>query len=516
MSDIFVDQVDRRAVVAVARMGARVAPALPPETRARVDAARAHVERIASGDDEVYGVTTGFGALATTRISAPQRKELQHALLRSHAAGVGDFVSPEVVRSMMLIRAKTLASGYSGVRAELIEALIRLLNAGVIPAVPEYGSLGASGDLAPLAHIGLCLCGEGWALEDGHAEPAAQALARAGLEPVQLEVKEGLSLINGTDGMLAMLVLAVADLECLLASADVTAAMTLEAVLGTDRVFRPELHRIRPHPGQTRVAARLLKLLEGSSIMASHRASAHLVQDAYSLRCTPQVHGAARDTLDFAVQIAERELASITDNPVVLEDGRVESGGNFHGEPLAFALDFLAIAAAEVGAIAERRIDRLVDAHRSEGLPPFLSPRAGTHSGFMVAHYTAVSLADDNRRLAAPASVGSLPTSAMQEDHNSMGWSAARKLLRVVNNLNAILAIEALAAAQALDLRAPLSPAPATAAARAAIRAHVEFQAHDRFMARDIQTFAPLLLQGALVNAVDPFLKGSGTAGPGS
>ena len=516
MNELAVERLDRRAVVAVAREGARLAPSLPAGVRARVDAARGHVERIAGGDSAVYGVTTGFGALATTRISAAQRKELQHALLRSHAAGAGDFVAPEVVRAMMAIRAKTLAAGYSGVRAELIEALIRLLNAGVVPAVPEYGSLGASGDLAPLSHIGLCLCGEGWALDNGRAIPAAQALERAGLEPVELEVKEGLSLINGTDGMLAMLVLAIADLECLLDSADVTAAMTLEAVLGTDRVFRPELHRIRPHPGQTTVAARLLKLLEGSAIMDSHRESAHLVQDAYSLRCTPQVHGAARDTLDFAVQVAERELASVTDNPVVLADGRVESGGNFHGEPLAFALDFLAIAAAEVGAIAERRIDRLLDAHRSEGLPPFLAPQAGTHSGFMVAHYTAVSLADDNRRLATPASVGSLPTSAMQEDHNSMGWSAARKLVRVVDNLNAILAIEALAAAQALDLRAPLDPARATAAARAAIRAHVAFQAHDRFMAQDIHSLTPLLRQGLLTRAVAPFMPPTTRSHPDS
>jgi histidine ammonia-lyase len=325
------------------------------------------------------------------------------------------------VRAMMMIRAKTLAMGYSGVRLELVEALVDMLNSGLVPAVPEHGSLGASGDLAPLAHVGACLCGEGWALEDGKAVPAGEALRRAGLKAAKLEAKEGLSLINGTDGMLGMLILALDDLRMLLDTADLTTAMAVEALLGTDRVFAEELHSLRPHPGQAASARNIRRLLEGSPIVASHQFSGHLVQDAYSLRCTPQVYGAARDTLDFAAQVARRELASTTDNPVVLPDGRVESGGNFHGEPLAFALDFLTIAAAEVGAITERRIDRLLDPSRSQGLPPFLAPRAGTNSGFMIAHYTAASLTEENRRLAAPASVGSLPTSAMQEDHNSMG-----------------------------------------------------------------------------------------------
>ncbi len=506
MPEIPVLPLDRDAVVAVARRGAKVQTVLPADARRRVDAARARVEHIADADAPVYGVTTGFGALASKRISPDERKALQHALLRSHAAGTGELMPAEVVRAMMLIRAKTLAMGYSGVRPALIEALIAMLNAGVVPAVPTYGSLGASGDLAPLSHIGLCLCGEGWAMENGATVPAAEALARAGLEPVALEVKEGLSLINGTDGMLAMLILALDDLETLVDSADISAAMTVEAVLGTDRVFRPELHRIRPHPGQTHSARHLHRLLQGSAIMASHRHSDHLVQDAYSLRCTPQVHGAARDTLAFASQVAERELDSVTDNPVVLEDGRVESGGNFHGEPLAMALDFLAIAAAEIGAIAERRIDRLMDPQRSQGLPPFLAPRAGTHSGFMVAHYTSVDLADENRRLATPASVGSLPTSAMQEDHNSMGWSSARKLRRVIDNLAAIVSVEAMAAAQALDLRQPLQPAPATAAARDAVRAHVPFQDEDRFMAACIRDLTAPLRGGLLTAAVAPII----------
>jgi len=301
--------------------------------------------------------------------------------------------------------------------------------------------------------------------------------------------------------MLAMLVLAIEDLEILLKTADVTAAMSVEALLGTDRVFREELHAVRPHPGQLSSATNLHRLLEGSSIVASHRDSTHLVQDAYSLRCAPQVYGAARDTLGFAAQIAERELRSTTDNPIVLPDGRVESTGNFHGEPLALALDFLAIAAAEVGAITEKRIDRMLDPSRSQGLPPFLSPRAGTNSGFMVSHYTAASLAEENRRLAVPASVGSLPASAMQEDHNSMGWSAGRKLRAVLDNLGRILAVEALCAAQALQLRAPLEPAPATGAVVQRIRREVPFMEQDRFLAPDLKTVEGLVRRAELVRS---------------
>lgn len=390
MREVLVDDLSFDDVVMVARHGARVA--LSEEGRERVREFRAHVERIAGEEEAVYGVTTGFGALATTHIPAGERRQLQHAILRSHAAGMGEFVEPEVVRAMMLIRAKTLAMGHSGARPELVEALIGLLNAGVTPAVPEHGSLGASGDLAPLSHIGLCLTGEGWVLEDGEAVPASDALRRAGLEPVELEVKEGLALINGTDGMLGMLVLALEDLRSLLGTADVIAAMSVEALFGTDRVYREKLHALRPHPGQLASARNILRLLQDSGIVASHRSSPHLVQDAYSLRCTPQVYGSARDTLQFTARTAERELASTTDNPLVLDDGRVESCGHFHGEPLAFALDFLAIAASEVGAIAERRTDRMLDKTRSEGLPPFLIPHSGTNSGFMVAQYTAASL----------------------------------------------------------------------------------------------------------------------------
>src|SRR5215207_5917219 len=494
-----VDRLSLESIVAVARHGARVT--LGAEARDRIAACRRHVEGIIGEERPVYGVTTGFGALATTHIPTPERRELQHSLLRSHAAGMGPFVEPEVVRAMMVIRANTLAMGFSGVGVELVDALVALLNEGVIPAVPEHGSLGASGDLAPLAHVGLCIIGEGWVLEDGEPVPARRALERAGLSPVRLQSKEGLALINGTDGMLGMLILALDDLRLLLETADVTTAMSVEALLGTDRVFREELHAVRPHPGQLSSALNLHRLLEGSPIVASHRDSTHLVQDAYSLRCAPQVYGAARDTREFARAIAGRELLSTTDNPVVLPDGRVESTGNFHGEPLAFALDFLAIAASEVGAITERRIDRMLDPARSQGLPPFLSPRAGTNSGFMVSHYTAASLAEENRRLATPASVGSLPTSAMQEDHNSLGWSAGHKLRKVLDNLKLILAVEALCAAQALELRSPLSPGPATKTVLECIRLEIPPLEEDRFLAPDLKRAGELVGSGKLVES---------------
>jgi histidine ammonia-lyase len=503
--EVQLDDLDFGAVCAVARRGARVSVSL--EARERIRAFRGHVERIEGSDRAVYGVTTGFGALATVLIPPEERRELQHAILRSHAAGMGPFVEPEVVRAMMLVRAKTLAMGHSGVRPELLDALIAMLNSGVTPAVPEHGSLGASGDLAPLAHAGLCLAGEGWALEDGEAVPARDALMRAGLEPVELETKEGLALVNGTDGMLAILILALEDLGMLLKTADVTAAMSIEALFGTDRVYREELQTLRPHPGQLASAGNIRRLLEGSPIVASHRDSSHLVQDAYSLRCTPQVCGAARDTVTFAEGVARRELSSTTDNPLVLDDGSVESCGHFHGEPLAFALDFLAIAASEVGAIAERRMDRMLDPSRSEGLPPFLIPRAGTNSGFMVAQYTAASLAEENRRLANPASTGSLPTSAMQEDHVSMGWSAGLKLRRVLLNLTCILAIEAVCAAQALDLRSPLEPSAATGAVRERIRREVPFVERDRFLASHLATAEVLVRSGALVEAAEELVE---------
>jgi histidine ammonia-lyase len=501
VTELYVEDLDPASIVAVARQGARVK--MGQEARERVGASRERVEIMIEGALPVYGVTTGFGALANTKITAEKRLELQHSLLRSHAAGMGEFVEPEVVRAMMVIRAKTLSAGYSGVRPELIDALIGFLNADLTPAVPEYGSMGASGDLAPLAHIGLCLVGEGRLLERGEPVHTGEVLERAGIQPFRLATKEGLALINGTDGMLAMLLLSLEDLKILLKTADVTAAMSVEALLGTDRVFREDLHALRAHPGQLASAGNISKMLSGSPIVASHRDSPHLVQDAYSLRCAPQVFGAARDTLDHASLVAGRELASVTDNPVVLPDGRVESGGNFHGEPLALVLDFLAIAASEVGAITERRIDRMLDPTRSEGLPAFLSPRPGVNSGFMIPHYTAAALAEENRRLANPASTGSLPTSAMQEDHNSMGWSAGRELRRLLGNVCRILAIETACAAQALDLRSPLRPSHATSAVLERIRQDIPFVEGDTFMAPHLEAADRLVSSGALVGAAE-------------
>src|SRR5439155_7277684 len=358
----------------------------------KMERSRARVERAASSRDPVYGVSTGFGALAGTRVAPLRQPELQLALIRSHAAGVGPPIDIEVVRATMLLRARTLAMGMSGVRPLLAEALLAMLNEGITPVVPRHGSVGCSGDLAPLAHIGLALVGEGDVVDpSGATKEAAQALRSAKLKPVRLETKEGLSLINGTDGMLGMLLLACTDAERLFRTADVTAAMSAEALLGTDRAFHAHLHEVRPHAGQAASASNLARLMSGSQIVSSHRHSQHAVQDSYSVRCSPQVAGAARDTLDFARHIAEVELSSAIDNPIVLESGDVESNGNFHGEPLAFAADFLAIAAAEVGSIAERRVDRLLDPHRSQGLPPFLAEEPGVNSGLMVAQYTAAA-----------------------------------------------------------------------------------------------------------------------------
>jgi histidine ammonia-lyase len=456
-------------VLAVARHGARVE--LSPATVEAMATSRAIVDGIEASGRPVYGVSTGFGALANTFIAPERRAELQHALIRSHAAGIGAPMPPEVVRAMMLLRVRSLALGHSGVRPVLAHGLVDLLNADITPWVPEHGSLGASGDLAPLAHCALVLLGEGWVLgKDGARVDAAHALHCAGLSPLDLAAKEGLALINGTDGMLGMLLLAIVDAEHLFAMADVTAALAIEAMLGSERPFLPELHAIRPHPGQAASAANIHRLLQGSAIMDSHRDDlAHAVQDAYSMRCAPQVAGAARDTLAFVSTVAGRELLSIVDNPVVLPDGRVESTGNFHGAPLGFAADFLAIAAAEVGAIAERRVDRLLDVTRNRELPPFLSPDAGVNSGLMIAQYTAAGIVAENRRLAGPASVDSLPTSGMQEDHVSMGWAATKKLRTVLDNVTSLLAVELLAAVRGLQLRAPLVPSPAGRAAVAAV-----------------------------------------------
>ncbi len=452
----------------------------------------------------------GLAPWPSVRIPADRREELQRALIRSHAAGMGDPVETEVVRAMMLLRARTLAMGCSGARPVVAETLLALLNAGITPRVPEYGSLGASGDLAPLAHCALALIGEGEVLDRaGAVRPAAAALGDAGIAPLTLTAKEGLALINGTDGMLGMLVLACEDLTRLLRVADVTAAMSVEALLGTDRAFAAELVALRPQPGQAASAENLRALLADSEIVASHRHGDPRVQDAYSLRCAPQVAGAARDTLEHARRVAADELHAAIDNPMVLPDGRVESCGNFHGAPVGLVCDFLAIAAAQVGAIAERRTDRLLDPTRSHGLPPFLAEDAGVNSGMMLAHYAQAAMVAENRRLATPASVDSLPTSAMQEDHVSMGWGAARKLRTAIGNLGRILAVELTCAARALDLRAPLRPGPGTAAALRSVRERIAGPGPDAYVSPDLAAAEALVASGALLSAVQAAIGGA-------
>jgi histidine ammonia-lyase len=486
-------------LIAVARANARVT--LAQDALDAMRASRSIVDAIERDGRPVYGVSTGFGALANTFIAPERRAELQHALIRSHAAGVGAPMPREVVRAMMLLRIRSLAMGRSGVRPEVAQALVELLNADITPWVPEHGSLGASGDLAPLAHCALVLIGEGWVLAKDGARVSA---LDAGVSPIQLSSKEGLALINGTDGMLGMLLMAVADAAHLFTMADVTAALSIEAMLGSDRPFMPELHTIRPHPGQAASAANIHRLLQGSPIMDSHRDDlVHAVQDAYSMRCAPQVAGAARDTLEFAATVAGRELRSIVDNPVVLTDGRVESTGNFHGAPLGFAADYLAIAAAEVGAIAERRVDRLLDVTRSRDLPPFLSPDAGVNSGLMIAQYTAAGIVAENRRLAAPASVDSLPTSGMQEDHVSMGWAATRKLRTVLDNLCSILAVELISAVRGIQLRAPLQPSPAGRLAVATVERFAGKPGPDVFLAPVMEAARGLVMSHELRKEIE-------------
>jgi histidine ammonia-lyase len=490
-------------VVAVGRHGAPVVVA--PDAVAAVGRSRAFIDALAVATTPAYGVSTGFGALATRHIPAERRRDLQRSLIRSHAAGSGPPVELEVVRAMMLLRLKTLASGHTGVRPVLVHAYAGLLNAGITPVVPEHGSLGCSGDLAPLAHVAMVLMGEGDAVgPDGARAPAADLLAAAGLQPLVLQEKEGLALINGTDGMLGSLVLSSADLHRLCRTADVATAVSVEALLGTDRVFAADLHEpLRPHPGQAVSAANLLLLLAGSPLVASHRRNDTRVQDAYSLRCAPQVTGAVRDTLAHADLVAEREMRAVIDNPVVLSDGRVESNGNFHGAPVGYVLDFLAIAVADLASMSERRTDRMLDAARSHGLPPFLAHDPGVDSGLMIAQYTQAGIVSELKRLAVPASVDSIPTSAMQEDHVSMGWAAARKLRRAVDGLQRVLAVEILAGCRALELRAPLQPSPATGAVLAELRRRVPGPGPDRHLAPEIDAAVAAVATGELLRAAE-------------
>lgn len=490
-------------IIDVARNNATVS--LSEESLAEIAKSAERIRELANFEKPVYGVSTGFGALASKHVPLDQRKNLQRSLIRSHAAGSGPEVEREVVRALMLLRLSTLATGRTGVRPEVAQAYADMLSAGVTPVVHEYGSLGCSGDLAPLAHCALAIIGEGKVRDaDGELKDTADAMAAAGLNPVELAEKEGLALINGTDGMLGMLVMAITDLDKLTRLADVSAAMSIEGMVGTDRVFAADLHELRPHPGQIASASNFRKVLADSEIISHHEGEhSAYVQDAYSMRCAPQVAGAVRDTVDHARTVALRELASAVDNPVVTKDGRVESNGNFHGAPVAYVLDFLAIAVADAASISERRTDRFLDKARNRGLNPFLADDPGVDSGHMIAQYTQAAIVSELKRLAAPASVDSIPSSAMQEDHVSMGWSAARKLRKAIDGLQRVLAIEILTAARAIDLRGPQKPAPATGALIEKLRATVEGPGADRFLSPEIEETVRLVANGELLAAVE-------------
>ena len=485
-------------VVAVADGNATVEVGVNVAERMRP--ARDLVEQVVAENRTVYGITTGFGRLASTHIEPDKAARLQVGLLRSHASGVGERLGDRVVRAMLVLRARTLAQGYSGVRPLIVERLIEMLNRGILPVVPGQGSVGASGDLAPFAHLALPLIGEGLVRIDGVEQETAQALAAAGLEPITLAAKEGLSLLNGTEGMSALGVLAVDRTYTLANAADLACALSVEGLLGSAKPFQPRIHELRPHPGQIQSAANIALLLDGSEIVASHAEDmVHAVQDAYSLRCAPQVHGASRDSLSHAEAVFTRELGSVVDNPIVFaEDGTVVSGGNFHGQPLAVVLDFLAIAATELASISERRTDRLLDPDRSAGLPAFLAPNPGLNSGMMLAQYTAAALVAENRVLSHPASVESIPTSGLQEDHVSMGWGAGRKLHDVLDNTANVLAVEILCAVAGIEHRAPLRPGQRTTAVCDLIRQHVPRLEDDRPIGPDIETVAAVINSGEL------------------
>jgi histidine ammonia-lyase len=486
-------------VVAVARHDTPVA--LSAEALRAIADSRRIIDDLAADPVPHYGVSTGFGALATTHIPLERRQQLQRSLVRSHAAGTGPLVEREVVRATMLLRLSTLATGRTGVRPDVARLYAAMLNAGITPDIREFGSLGCSGDLAPLAHLALAAMGEGEVTVNDQRMPASDALAAAGLTPVVLAEKEGLALINGTDGMLGMLCLAVADLTDLLRIADVVAAMSIEGLAGTDRVFAEDLNALRPHPGQQESAATMRAVLADSPVIAAHQTRGFTrVQDAYSLRCAPQVHGAARDTLAHAASVAGWELASAIDNPVVTLDGRLESNGNFHGAPVGYVLDFLAIAVADVASMSERRTDRFLDKTRNGGLPPFLAHDPGVDSGLMIAQYTAAGIVSELKRLAVPASVDSIPTSAMQEDHVSMGWSAARKLRRSLDGLGRVLAVELIAAARGIEMRGE-GASPFSAKVIAKLRETVPGVGPDRYLAPEIDA-AVALVQGASLTAL--------------
>jgi histidine ammonia-lyase len=494
---------------------------LDPDAREAVDRARAVVDALVAGDKLAYAITTGVGKLSDVRIAGDQIREMQVNLVRSHAAGVGEPLSIPETRAMMLLRANSLSKGNSGIRAAVIDTLCEMLNRDVTPFVPSQGSVGASGDLAPLAHLALALIGEGECLDEKGARlPTAEAMRRAQVKPLVLEAKEAVSLINGTQGMLAVGVLALLAAETLAETADVIGAMTLDVLRGTDAAFDERIHRARPHPGQIKVAENLRKLVEGSQIRESHRDCAR-VQDAYSLRCMPQVHGAVRDTLAHCREVMETEINSAVDNPLVFPraaqvgtvaptrsaeqgyaDGDILSGGNFHGEPVAFALDFLGIALSALAGISERRLERLVNPSLNEGLPPFLAPGAGLNSGFMMAQVTAAALVSENKVLAHPASVDSITTSGNKEDYVSMGMGASLKLKKIVENARQVMAIEAMAAAQALDFLAPLKTSKRLQQAHAAIRSVCATMDKDRVMYQDFARIAELVASRQLLESL--------------
>ena len=489
------------ATEAVARRGAVVR--LGPEARARLEGARELVDRLGGGEAPVYGITTGVGKLKDVVIPPAERAVLQRNLVLSHAGGVGAPLAEDETRAVMVLLAASLARGASGVRPVVVETLVSCLERRVHPVVPEQGSVGSSGDLVPLAHVAACLVGEGEATVDGTRMPAADALQRAGLAPLTLAAKEGLALLNGTHLMAGLGALAVLDAERLLRLADVAGAMSLEALMGSVAPFDARVHALRPHPGQAACAANLRRLTAGSAIVASHADCAR-VQDAYSLRCMPQVHGSAREAVRFAREVLARELASVTDNPLLFPaDGDVVSAGNFHGEVLGLALDTLAVGLAQLAGIGERRLDRLVNPLTSEGLPAFLSPRGGVHSGYMIAQYVAAALASELKTLAHPASVDSIPTSGLQEDYNAMGAGAALKARRAVGLAREVTAIELTLAAQALDFRAPLRPGRGTAAAHAAVRARIPRLDADRYLKADLDAARTLVVDGVLLAAAE-------------
>ena len=491
---------------------------LAAEAREGVLRARAVVEELVDNDRVAYAVNTGVGQLSDVRIPPDQVRALQVNLMRSHATGVGEPLGEEVTRAMMLLRANSLAKGCSGVRATVIDTLSELLNRGVHPVIPSQGSVGASGDLAPLSHLGLVLIGEGEAIYQSKRMPSAEALRHAQIKPLTLEAKEAISLINGTQAMLAIGLLATIDAQVLVDSADVIGGLTVDALKGTNVAFDGRIHRARPHAGQVLVARHLCMMLEDSAIRESHR-DCGKVQDAYSLRCIPQVHGAVRDTLAHCREVFEVEMNSAVDNPLVFPaerkvgapkpllgapvPGDVISGGNFHGQPLSFALDFLAIAFSALAGISERRLERLVNPQLNEGLPPFLAPgAAGLNSGFMMAQVTAAALVSENKVLAHPASVDSITTSGNKEDYVSMGMTAANKLLRVITNTRNVLAIEALAVAQAVDFLAPLKPGRRGQRAHDAIRAVSPPVTEDRILTQDFARVAELIARGKLAGVL--------------